>query len=78
MTRLSTILALLAAALLVAGCMDSGGDALEVKDIPTDTSAEKPIEKPGAGPAEVGTAEMTPGISEEEAQARLGTALDNK
>jgi hypothetical protein len=78
MKRHFTILALLAAALLVAGCMDSGGDDLEVKEIPTDTSAEKPIERAGSGPAEVGTAEMTPGISEEEAQARLGTALDNK
>jgi len=79
MKRLSTILATIAAALLVVGCGDSGSSDLEVKEIETDTSGSAPVEKPGEGAAEVGAGEVTlPPTSEAESQAMLGSKLDNK
>ena len=77
MKKLSTILLLLTAAIAIVGCGEKGADPLDAKDIETDASASAPIERPSAGPAEVGTAEATPGISEEEAAARIGSATGN-
>jgi len=72
MKKLSTILLLLVSAIAIVGCGDKAADELDAKDIETDTSASAPVEK-GDAKADVGTAELSPGISEEEAQARLGS-----
>ncbi|MEX2242333.1 MAG: hypothetical protein WD716_00660 [Fimbriimonadaceae bacterium] len=79
MKRLSTILAMVAAALFVAGCGDSGSSDLEVKEIETDTSGAAPVERSGAGAAEVGAGEVTlPPTSEAESQAMVGSKLGDK
>lgn len=76
MKKLSTILFLLVSAIAIVGCGDKAADELDAKNIETDTSATPPVER-STGAADVSTMEATPGLTEEEAAARVGSATGN-